>query len=54
VKDLYTKKHKTLMKEIEHINKWEDIPHSRTKKFNVKIPYCLKQPINSMKSPLKS
>ena len=34
MKDLYTENHKVLMKEIEDINKWKDIPCSCIERIN--------------------
>ena len=35
IKDLYTEHHNALMKEIEDIDKWKDIPCSQTRIINI-------------------
>ena len=54
VKDLYTKNHKTLMKDIEYTNKWKDSPCSVWEEsILLKCPYYPKQSTDSMQSQSK-
>ena len=50
VKDLFTEKHKTLMKDIEDdTNKWKNILYSWFGRITLlKYPYYLRQPTDSM------
>ena len=51
MKDLYTKLHKTLMKEIqEDTNKWQDTPCSWIRRILLNCPYYPKQPKDSVQS----
>ena len=53
VKDLYLENYKTLMKEIEHTDKWRDIPYSWIGRINIiKMIILPKQPISQC-SPVK-